>query len=840
MLVPCESQRPASARRGGGRRTRLLAVLLTFVLVTAVMPASAQGACTVTVSPPGGIQAAVDAATTGHVICLAAGTFTAGVIVTKSVTLRGAGDGTTVLDVGASVPGIDIRADNVTITDLRIEKNGGDYGLEVNDATITDLRIERVTATGGSVGFKVGTLADIDGLTVVDSHFDGNNLGWYVAASLPGDPTLTTVTNVDVRSSTFDDNLLKGLYAEKLEHAVLDGITVADSGTDSSYAFNDGISINLKSGTYEDIEIRNATVSGSGLHAGGSGISIKARVDSTAGTTLDDVTLSDVTVTGATVGVRFGESGKDNPGPTNATVTGSSLSGTGGVALDNTTQATVVATGNWWGAASGPTGAMTTGTVTTGPWCVDAACAALSDDATLTSLSLSAGTLSPSFSASQTTYAASVPNDVTSVTVSRSARPGATIVVTGGTLAVGANTITVEVTSAGGAVRTYTIVVTRAAAAPAPAVPTPSPSPSPTPTPSPVPGVPIRTITQEVPAGGRVTTNAEDSGPSPEAPVQLALTSPVAGTVTIQESVAAGATEGWALVGRVLDITAPPATPEEPIVLDLAVDETILDSDAPVAVFRDGVRVQPCDDPDATAAAPDPCVAQRAAANGSTSLTVRTSHASVWTIGIVDASTSELACPADETPRAGFADVGDDATHRAAIDCVTWRGIVHGSSSDAFEPRQPVTRGQMATFLARLLAEVGVELPTAPASPFTDTAGSLHEPAIAQLNRLGVVAGTSPTTFAPGDAVTRAQAAALLVRAHELALGREAREAETGFEDVPADATHGAAIRKLVRLGYTTGVTDTTFAPSATTSRAQAAAFLSRLLTRLVAEGLTP
>jgi protocatechuate 3,4-dioxygenase beta subunit len=99
---------------------------------------------------------------------------------------------------------------------------------------------------------------------------------------------------------------------------------------------------------------------------------------------------------------------------------------------------------------------------------------ATSTDATLTGLVLSTGSISPSFSAANTTYTASVENAVTAATITAvSASSTATIKVNGATvatgvpsssvaLALGTTTITVAVTAADNATtRTYTIVVTR-------------------------------------------------------------------------------------------------------------------------------------------------------------------------------------------------------------------------------------------------------------------------------------------------------------------------------------------------------------------------------------------
>ena len=134
------------------------------------------------------------------------------------------------------------------------------------------------------------------------------------------------------------------------------------------------------------------------------------------------------------------------------------------------------ATNNWWGSASGP-GSLTR--ITTAPWCTDATCSTMSNNADLTALSLTGGSLNPAFSSSVTIYAASVENGTTSVTVSATTNPGANAVVTGGSLGYGDNTVTITVTSAdGSATKTYTVTVTRFAppeVTPAPPEVTPAP-----------------------------------------------------------------------------------------------------------------------------------------------------------------------------------------------------------------------------------------------------------------------------------------------------------------------------------------------------------------------------
>lgn len=79
-----------------------------------------------------------------------------------------------------------------------------------------------------------------------------------------------------------------------------------------------------------------------------------------------------------------------------------------------------------------------------------------------------------------------------------------------------------------------------------------------------------------------------------------------------------------------------------------------------------------------------------------------------------------------------------------------------------FCPDQPITRGQMAAFLARAL-----ELPAAN-NVFADTADHPFRHEIARLAAAGITRGCDPpanTRFCPGEPVTRAEMAVFLVRA---------------------------------------------------------------------------
>ena len=194
------------------------------------------------------------------------------------------------------------------------------------------------------------------------------------------------------------------------------------------------------------------------------------------------------------------------------------------------------------------------------------------------------------------------------------------------------------------------------------------------------------------------------------------------------------------------------------------------------------------------------------------------------------------ACPAGEVPSAGFLDVAAGNVHADAIDCLAWHEIALGTSAESYDPAGTVTRGQKASFVARMLARAGVDLPDVGQDAFGDVAGSTHAEAINQLAELGIVEGRTADTFEPGARVTRGQSAAMIVRSLDLVLDEELPAPSGPFTDVPG-TTHETAIDAAAEAGIALGVTATTFEPGADTRRDQMASLLARTLELLAAEG---
>ncbi|MFP4150375.1 MAG: S-layer homology domain-containing protein, partial [Nitriliruptoraceae bacterium] len=109
---------------------------------------------------------------------------------------------------------------------------------------------------------------------------------------------------------------------------------------------------------------------------------------------------------------------------------------------------------------------------------------------------------------------------------------------------------------------------------------------------------------------------------------------------------------------------------------------------------------------------------------------------------------------------------------------------------------------------------------------FSDTEGTTFEEEIEIISFLGLIDGFEDGTFGPNEDVTRGQAAKILFEAHT-ALGVEFEDTyPEAFED--EGETYGEFIRALSAVGIVVGTTDTTFEPFAFVQRGATATLLAR------------
>jgi hypothetical protein len=165
--------------------------------------------------------------------------------------------------------------------------------------------------------------------------------------------------------------------------------------------------------------------------------------------------------------------------------------------------------------------------------------------------------------------------------------------------------------------------------------------------------------------------------------------------------------------------------------------------------------------------------------------------------------------------------LNDYATTKYAAD-IAWAreaGISNGCDVDMFCTNNPMTRGHVATFLARAF-----HYPAATKDYFTDDKGNTHEANINRIAEAGITSGCSATKFCPGKRATHAQVASMLARALDLP------PATQDWFDDDDGLTFEADINRLAEAGISSGCGERAFCPAQEVSRGQLVALLHRSL----------
>jgi hypothetical protein len=185
-----------------------------------------------------------------------------------------------------------------------------------------------------------------------------------------------------------------------------------------------------------------------------------------------------------------------------------------------------------------------------------------------------------------------------------------------------------------------------------------------------------------------------------------------------------------------------------------------------------------------------------------------------------------------------FPDVPASHPYYTAIGDLASRGIVAGYTNGNFGPDDPVSRQQFAKMI--VLAG-GYPVSESDVCYFVDVeksgAGSFYPDnyvAVAAAHQITI--GTTPTTFAPTNHITRYQVISMAVRAaDDLAPGLLAAPPSgwTGNTTWGADPTHGANAARAEYNGLLAGLDLSTLNPAGEMSRGEVAQVLHNLLAKL-------
>ena len=193
----------------------------------------------------------------------------------------------------------------------------------------------------------------------------------------------------------------------------------------------------------------------------------------------------------------------------------------------------------------------------------------------------------------------------------------------------------------------------------------------------------------------------------------------------------------------------------------------------------------------------------------------------------------------DSAPQAPYTDRETFDVHARAIDCITAYGMAEGFDDGTYGATKPVSRAQMASFVARLMKQAGVALPADPPDAFPGDNGSVHELAINQLAALGVLDETTGQTgdrFNVSDPMKREDMAQILFNAYLVITGESLPPGPDAFTD-DNSSDNQQAINSLAQVGVVEGTGGGLYDPNGSVSRAQMASFFVRYMQLLVGAG---
>jgi hypothetical protein len=202
-----------------------------------------------------------------------------------------------------------------------------------------------------------------------------------------------------------------------------------------------------------------------------------------------------------------------------------------------------------------------------------------------------------------------------------------------------------------------------------------------------------------------------------------------------------------------------------------------------------------------------------ATTNHSAEVTIRSPHNSVYSVVRSDQS---------------FVDLSGHWA-KSDVEMLANKLIVKGQSEELFAPDSHITRAEFAALLVRSLGLIEEK-----SASFTDVpASSWFAGVVGTAKKYGLLDGYEDSSFQPNSSITREQIAVMVDRALKLV----GKEAIVEPDNLNAFADHSdiavwsqVAVSKLVSASIIQGMTENSFEPQMSATRAQAAAILKRTL----------
>ncbi len=203
--------------------------------------------------------------------------------------------------------------------------------------------------------------------------------------------------------------------------------------------------------------------------------------------------------------------------------------------------------------------------------------------------------------------------------------------------------------------------------------------------------------------------------------------------------------------------------------------------------------------------------------NGKTTATLKRNSNSIYTVVELNKS---------------FSDIPASHWSKEEVELLASKLVIAGVTPNTFAPDADVTRAEFAALVVRSL---GLSI-TAGVSFDDVSADAWYSEEVATATAAGLIVGYEDGTFRPNAKISRAELASLVVRAMAYAGGdtsitaAEQSNALKGFTDSSEAAWATKDLAVAIDAGIVYGVGNNKLAPSATATRAEAAAMLSRYL----------
>ena len=173
-----------------------------------------------------------------------------------------------------------------------------------------------------------------------------------------------------------------------------------------------------------------------------------------------------------------------------------------------------------------------------------------------------------------------------------------------------------------------------------------------------------------------------------------------------------------------------------------------------------------------------------------------------------------------------FADVPSSYRFHDEIEFLNGKGVISGyqkiNNKVYFKPGESVTRAQAAKMVVKAIGQSELKV-TKPT--FTDTSGNVLSGYIERAASLEIISGYDDDTYHPDEKLSRGQMSKILVNAFDFQKG----PSNTVFLDVPSSYRFASEIQTLYNKGISNG-NNGRFEPDRDVTRGELAAFISRAM----------